>query len=80
MKRVQIKTEQDDAVHLDAENGMNSTLCGLELMGDPRFGIEPGRSVERRINCPACLAMIEACRSLPQRWIGISNQGGATHD
>ena len=76
MNRVQIKTDRDNCVHLDYGNGMDSTLCGLKMMGDQRFDIEPAKVVQLRVNCPTCLQMIEACNLVPKRWIGRANQGG----
>lgn len=70
VKRIQIKTQDDACVHLAGHSGMDSTICGLEMSGDPSLGIDPGHHSDRRINCAQCLGIILACREIPKRWIG----------
>lgn len=71
MKRVSIRTDDDECVHFVNETGIgpsDATLCGLDASdGDPKLGIDVPIQSNRAVDCPACLRIVWACRRIPRR-------------
>lgn len=62
---LQIGTEDGTQIHLRHPVLQDATLCGLDACdGDPTLGILPPIQTTRPIDCPICLQIIRACRSL----------------
>ena len=61
--RVKIKTHENNHTHFDTKIN-NYTLCGLETSGDLTFGISLSKPVKRKVNCPACIRIVEFCHAI----------------
>ena len=61
-KHVQIKTPDDNCVHLMSENSY--TLCALESCGDSGLGFDEGIIVNKKIDCPDCIEIVKFCKSI----------------
>lgn len=64
LKILLVKTVDGEALsHLDHPLGIDTTLCGLSLDGDPLIT----KSIERKpgfVSCSQCLAIVKFCKSL----------------
>ena len=47
---IEIKTETDTFVHIEAPFGVDYTLCGLETCGDTWLKIKPGKITQKSID------------------------------
>lgn len=59
---IQIKTHEDNNVHFYRNNSY--TLCGTETDGDETLGIEIGKMVDKKVNCPDCIEIINFCEDI----------------
>lgn len=56
-------------IHADAAKNIDYTLCGLALEEDTN-GAELVAVTRGKINCLDCIAIIQAAKSIPDRFIG----------
>lgn len=53
-------------VHCESYGGMDYTLCGTSMDGDIGT-VGSYRYVNKKINCPDCLALIFFCKKIPNK-------------
>lgn len=71
---VRMKPVDGDArTHSQRADGTDHTLCGFTLDGDRRV-VEWERDTPDPITCEQCWAIIEFCRTVKQRKIGIEKR------
>lgn len=61
--RIKIKTPENNHIHFDYHVN-DYTLCGLDTCGDEYLGIGIPVKVKRKVNCPACIAIVEFCHNI----------------
>lgn len=55
---------QDPVLHLDAASGIDYTLCGITLDGDPQTAGSYVYVKAAAVTCPDCIAIINHCRGV----------------
>jgi hypothetical protein len=61
--RIKIKTFENSHTHFDTHRN-NYTLCGLETGGDKGIGIQMPKNMNRKVNYPDCIRIVEFCHKI----------------